>query len=159
MVLKEVIAYYMAHGGSVYCPLLDATKAFDCVEYYNLFNIVCFAVISHVRLLMNMYTNHVTRVSWNGICSSPFVVDNGIKPGGVTSPIMFCIYIDGLLGVHKNSAFGCWLCVSWGCGLCWWHCAACPYSRNHETKCWPFVIAMLMICTLSSMLRNPSVYM
>jgi len=29
MVLKKVIAYYSAHGGSVYCCMLDATKAFD----------------------------------------------------------------------------------------------------------------------------------
>ena len=32
MVLKEVIAYYSTHG-SLYCTMLDATKAFDRVDY------------------------------------------------------------------------------------------------------------------------------
>ena len=34
MVLKEVISYYVNNGSSVYCTLLDATNAFDRVEYY-----------------------------------------------------------------------------------------------------------------------------
>ena len=54
-----------------------------------------------------MYTNHLTRVSWNGICSRPFAVGNGVKQGGVISPILFCIYIDILLGVLQNSGVGC----------------------------------------------------
>ena len=33
MVLKEAIAYYVNNGSSVFCTLLDATKAFDRVEY------------------------------------------------------------------------------------------------------------------------------
>jgi len=33
MILKEVTAYYMAHGGSLYCTMLDTTEAFGHVEY------------------------------------------------------------------------------------------------------------------------------
>ena len=33
MVLKEAILYYINNGSSVFCTLLDATKAFDRVEY------------------------------------------------------------------------------------------------------------------------------
>ena len=33
MILKEVISYYVNNGSSVYCTLLDATKAFDRVKY------------------------------------------------------------------------------------------------------------------------------
>jgi len=91
MILKEVFAYYAAHGGSLYCTMLDATKAFDRVENCKLFNGLLRRVIPgvYIRLLLNMYTNHVTRVSWNGICSRPFVVGNGVKKGGVISPILF----------------------------------------------------------------------
>ena len=60
-------------------------------------------------LLLNMYTNHVTRVSWNGICSRPFVVGNGVKQGGVISPILFCIYIDSLLCAVQYSGVGCYI--------------------------------------------------
>ena len=38
MILNEITAYYTAGGGSLYCTMLDATKAFDHVEYCKLFN-------------------------------------------------------------------------------------------------------------------------
>ena len=60
-----------------------------------------------LRLLLNMYTSHVTRVSWNGVFSPPFTVRNGVKQGGVLSPILFCIYIDGLLHTLAESGVGC----------------------------------------------------
>ena len=33
MVLKETITYYVNNGSTDYCSTLDATKAFDRVEY------------------------------------------------------------------------------------------------------------------------------
>ena len=54
--------YYAARGSSVYCSMLDATKAFDRVQYCKLFNSLCRRNLPlvYIRLLMNMYTNHVT---------------------------------------------------------------------------------------------------
>ena len=52
----------------------------------------------YLRLLLNIYTNHVTCVLWNGICSAEFSVKNGVKQGGVISPVLFCIYIDATSG-------------------------------------------------------------
>ena len=54
----------------------------------------------NIRLLMNMYTNHVTHVSWNHICSDFFMIGNDVKQGGV---ILFFSYIENLLGPLKNS--------------------------------------------------------
>ena len=62
-----------------------------------------------------MYTSHVTQVLWNGIFSSPFLVENGVKQGGIVSPILFCVYLDGLLKMLKESKVGCFvghLCVA-----------------------------------------------
>ena len=36
-------------------------------------------------------------VRWNNEYSDSFGVSNGVKHGGVLSPILFCIYIDNLL--------------------------------------------------------------
>ena len=54
-----------------------------------------------------MYTEHRTHVEWNGSHSRWFPVLNGVKQGGVLSPILFCIYIDGLLNKLNSSLTGC----------------------------------------------------
>ena len=74
MILKEAASYYINYGSSVYCMLLDATKAFDRVDYSKLCRILIDKKLPTVciRLLANMYTNHVTRVAWNGVPSCSF---------------------------------------------------------------------------------------
>ena len=81
MVLKEAIAYYVNNGNFVFCPLLDATKAFDRVEYVKMFKLLLNRKLPPVciRLLVNMYTSQVTRVEWNGVRSDYFSVQNGVK--------------------------------------------------------------------------------
>ena len=58
---------------------------------------------------MNLYTNSSTRIAWNGICSAMFLVDSGVKQGGVMSPILFCIYLDGLLNLIDAAQIGCFI--------------------------------------------------
>jgi len=43
------------------------------------------------------------------MASAVVTVGNGVKKGGVISPILFCIYIDSLLRALKNSGFGCYI--------------------------------------------------
>ena len=109
MVLKETIAYYVHNGSPVYSVFLDATKAFDRVDYCKLFNALLSRNISavYVRHLLNMYTSHVTRILWNGVFSERFPVYNGVKQGGVLSPVLFCVYIDGLLKRLACCKIGC----------------------------------------------------
>ena len=71
--------------------LLDASKAFDRVEYVKLFSDLrerrlCPIVI---RLPMNMYVNQCLQVRWNSLVSDRFSIANGVKQGGgVLSPIL-----------------------------------------------------------------------
>ena len=62
-----------------------------------------------VRFLLNMYTSHVCRVSWNGICSVPFSVLNGVKQGGIISPVPFCIRLDEFLAKLAGARVGCYI--------------------------------------------------
>ena len=111
LMLKEAITYYCNHGGSVYCVFLDATKAFDRVEYCKLFKLLINRGLPPIclRLLLNMYTSHIISIAWNNIVSNAFVVRNGIKQGGILSPLLFCIYFDELLLRLKNAGIGCWI--------------------------------------------------
>ena len=89
--------------------LLDASKAFDRVEYVKLFSDLrerklCPIVL---RLLMNMYVNQCLQVRWNSLVSDRFSIANGVKQGGVLSPILFSIYMDKLIKQLRNSKIGC----------------------------------------------------
>ena len=64
MVLKETLTFYINNGGTVFSTLLDATKAFDRVDYIKLFKLLVSRRLPPVYLcfLLNRYTNHVIRL-------------------------------------------------------------------------------------------------
>ena len=117
MILKEVISYYRNNDTSIYCIFLDATKAFDRVEYCSLFRELLKRNIPSifVRLLLNIYTGQQVRVLWNGFLSNSFSVSNGVKQGAILSPVLFCIYFDNLLLALRAEGIGCFI-GSWFCG-------------------------------------------
>jgi len=109
LVLKETLSYHVNNRSNVFCSFLDVSKAFDKVHYCKLFRIL----IEHrvppgvIRILMNLYKGHAVRVMWNGVYSGFFTGLNGVKQGGVISPVLFCLYIDNLLIQLAQSAVGC----------------------------------------------------
>ena len=86
--VKEVISYYTSNCNSVFCTLLDATKAFDRVNYCKLFNLLIDRRLPPIilRFLLQMYTGFKACILWNGIYSNMFAVNNGVKQGGILSP-------------------------------------------------------------------------
>jgi len=127
MVLKETADYYTSSSGTVYCTLLDATNAFDRIHYCKLFHRLIDRKLPSIvlRLLILMYMNHVTRIVWNSVQSRWFVVMNGVKQGGILSPVLFCVYIDGLLKALHVAGVGCFIgnIFYWRTCLCRRYCA------------------------------------
>ena len=107
--LKETVNYYISRDTDVYCCLVDASKAFDRVRHDKLFQLLMNRGIPAivVRLLLDMHRRQQVRIKWNGSCSQFFSTDNGIKQGGVISPILFTIYMDVLLNRLKSEGIGC----------------------------------------------------
>ncbi|CAL4163386.1 unnamed protein product, partial [Meganyctiphanes norvegica] len=62
-----------------------------------------------VRLLLNMYTTQKLQVKWNSNISPKFDVTNGVRQGGVLSPLLFSVYIDELLEKLKRNGIGCFI--------------------------------------------------
>ncbi len=58
---------------------------------------------------MNVYANQVVRVKWNRYTTSSFKISNGVKQGGVLSPVLFTLYIEELLIRLKQSGVGCYI--------------------------------------------------
>ena len=110
-VIKEVIAHYNSRDSYVYACLLDASKAFDRLNHGKLFNLLIernLPVIV-IRFLIDSYTRQVSYIKWNSAKSSPIPMFNGVKQGGVLSPVLFCIYMDELIKRLKDSGIGCYI--------------------------------------------------
>ena len=110
-VIKEVISYYNSRDSNVYACLLDASKAFDRLNHGKLFNLLVERNLPAVviRFLMDSYTRQTTYIQWNSTKSSAIPMLNGVKQGGVLSPVLFCIYMDVLIGRLKDSGLGCYI--------------------------------------------------
>jgi hypothetical protein len=111
MVLKEVITSFTNGHSGVFCTFLDASKAFDKVNYCKLFKLLLSRNVPPmvIRLLLNSYTGQSVRVQWNEGLSKDFSISNGVKQGGILSPVLFCVYYDELLRRLKQSRMGCFI--------------------------------------------------
>ena len=89
--------------------MLDASKACDTVQYVKLFKLLLKRKICPLiaRFLANLYTNQKARIKWDGRTTQPFSVRNGVKQGGVLSPILFNVYSNELLESLKLNGLGC----------------------------------------------------
>ena len=108
-VVNEISQHYCNANSSLYLTLLDASKAFDRVEYVKLFQSLVAKDICPVvcLFLIKLYTNQTIRVRWGHSTSNSFKTCNGVKQGGVLSPLMFSVYVDNLLARLRNLNIGC----------------------------------------------------
>ena len=109
MEINLYMILYNENNTDCYLLLLDASKAFDRVEYVKLFKMLkdrnmCPIVL---RLLMNMYVNQKIQVRWNNLLSSQHNISNGVKQGGCLSPNLFSVYVNHLITKLRSSNLGC----------------------------------------------------
>ena len=95
---KKNIDYYTERDSDCYILMLDASKAFDRVEYVRLFTLLHERALCPVvlRLIMNMYANQCIH-KWNSMISEKYGIANGVNQGGVLAFILFGIYMDNLI--------------------------------------------------------------
>ena len=56
---------------------------------------------------MFIYSNQKCNVRWGNAFSNTFNVQNGVRQGAVSSPVLFCIYIDKIIKLLRCSTIGC----------------------------------------------------
>ena len=102
--LLNTVEYYRENDSYCYMLLLDASKAFDRVDYLQLFidlreRKLCAIVL---RLLMNMYVNQCLQVRWNSLVSDRFSIAK-----------------DKLIKQLRSSNIGCKIVNQYVCVLCY----------------------------------------
>lgn len=107
--LKEVVNYYNSHDSPVYVAFLDASKAFDTVNHWILFDKLTARGLpsSVVRLLLNWYRSQDFFVRWCGRTSQAFKVSNGVRQGSILSPVLYNVFMDDLSVELSKSFSGC----------------------------------------------------
>ena len=97
--MTMTIKWYLHNDSNVYMCTIDASKAFDRVNLYVLFSKLyrCNFCPLYLRFLFNktLWAKHMVR--WNGALSNSFNTSNGVKQGGVLSPLHFSVYLNDLL--------------------------------------------------------------
>ena len=107
--LKQVLDYYHSLSSPVYVAFMDASKAFDKVNHFHLLSklIERDIPIIIVRLLYYWFRSQRFMVRWGNCVSQSFNVQNGVRQGGIGSPIFFNVYLDSLSTILNNSCTGC----------------------------------------------------
>ena len=111
LTLKEVVQYYNSNGATVYCSLLDASKAFDRIQIDKMIQLLLEKQLPApvIRILLDSFLGQRVRTSWQNAFSKEFSCINGLRQGGVASPILFTIYFDELLRRLETSGSGCFV--------------------------------------------------
>ena len=103
---KELLRFYKKHGSAMHVPFLDASKAFDRVSRRTLLlKLESRGVPKYIlKLLSNELIGQYTCVRWGSTHSDVFPIGNGVKQGGILSPLLFNVYMNNLsIQLHKQS--------------------------------------------------------
>ena len=106
--LREIFEYYKLRNTTVFITFLDASKAFDLLNYWSLFKKLLHRgmPLYIVKVLIFWYVHQNMFVRWGQSCSTKFKVSNGVKQGGILSPKLFNVYMDELSLLLSNSKDG-----------------------------------------------------
>lgn len=107
--LKHTVRHYTDRGTPVYACFLDLSRAFDLVSYdllwKKLYNLSVPGAL--IELFKYWYGNQTNRIRWAGSMSGPFRLQCGVRQGGLTSPRLFCLYMNQLIDELSNTRAGC----------------------------------------------------
>jgi hypothetical protein len=111
LILKDTVTHILNRNSNVYCCFIDASKAFDRLRHDLLFDLLLQRNVNPlmIKSLIYIYEAQLIQTSWMGTTSYSFSCKNGVRQGGILSPILYAIYNDVLLQRLKSQGTGCWI--------------------------------------------------
>ena len=95
-------------SSNIYIASLDASKAFDSVNHFRL----CPTLISEhlpfifIKIIINRYIKLEILMRLDGVESNHLRILSGVRQYGVLSPLLFNIYVDGIINKLENTGLG-----------------------------------------------------
>ena len=105
----------------MYVTFLDASKAFDRIDHWLLFNKMIKKGVPLFIIKLLLFGTHVRECLYAGVIHVPpvFCVTNGVKQGGIISPMLFNLYMDDLSLKLNGSGIGGYIGISFINHLCY----------------------------------------
>ena len=137
--LKKIASHDTAECSQVFICMLDATKAFDKVDFVQLFELFMRRDIPGVfmTLILDLYTRQTLKTAWNGVISLPFSVTNGVRQGVYARPFcIMCILMNWCKDCKITTLAAISEHNSWGTWLCGWFDITVSFSAGIAKGCW-----------------------
>ncbi len=99
LLITEMSCNAKAMDKPLYLVFRDVKKAFDVVNHSILFNKLYHLGINGniLRVLVDLYTNLVSKIKWKGGYSNAFNVRQGVRQGGILSTHLYKCYIGDIM--------------------------------------------------------------
>ncbi|CAG9133925.1 unnamed protein product [Plutella xylostella] len=109
--LKHTVKYYTDRKTNVYACFLDLSKAFDLVSYNVLWEKCRKSNLPMelVNIFQYWYDHQSNKVRWGDVYSDEYGLECGVRQGGITSPKLFNLYMDELIGELSSMHAGCYV--------------------------------------------------
>jgi len=107
--VRKVVEHFVAGGSTVNVCLLDLSKAFDKMDHSALYlKLMDRSIpVQILNVLENWFSLCMSCVKWGSVMSHFYELKAGVRQGGVLSPILFGIYIDGVFNIVDKTNIGC----------------------------------------------------
>jgi len=103
---------YVESKSSVHCAAIDLSKAFDRIDVGILVRkLSCTGLpLAVVKIIEYMLSNSYVNVCYDKQVGKEWIVGNGVRQGGILSPLLFNFYINECLDRVSELVQGCRLC-------------------------------------------------